>query len=321
VSVKALNAMKNIDRLSLIDRIGRELQSRMSYSDISTYLRGFGVNTSKEISGVNSKWVYTKELLSDTPGDTILRIADELNIPHGYIIGPARETFESSFWAVNHFRLFVSHLSTFKREAGLLQGILRRYGISAFVAHVDIEPTKEWQDEIEAALNSMDALVAILMPGFHESNWTDQEVGFAIGRGALVIPVMRGLTPYGLMGKFQGLNSHGKNVGQVAREVFDVIAESPKTRARMLSCLVETTLQSGSEEDGLDKLGIMASISDLPVAYLEKLREGVLDSRLFRESESLLRRTNDLFTSRGLAKIARPEGSLSEKSVDEDIPF
>jgi len=56
--------MKNIDGLSLIDRIGRELQSRMSHSDIATYLRGFGVDTSKETSGVNSKWVYTKKLLS-----------------------------------------------------------------------------------------------------------------------------------------------------------------------------------------------------------------------------------------------------------------
>jgi len=44
---------------------------------------------------------------------------------------------------------------------GRLQSSLRRFGISAFVAHVDIDPTKEWQDEIEAALFSMDALAAI----------------------------------------------------------------------------------------------------------------------------------------------------------------
>jgi len=313
--------MKNIDRLSLIDRIGRELQSRMSYSDIATYLRGFGVDTSKETSGVNSKWVYTKELLSDVAGDTILRIADELNIPHGYTVSPSREMVESSFWAANHFRLFVSHLSTFKRETALLQASLRRYGISAFVAHVDIEPTKEWQDEIEAALYSMDAVVAILMPGFHESKWTDQEVGVAIGRGVLVIPVMRGLTPYGLMGKFQGLNALGKSVGQIAREIFDIVVASPKTRGRILSCLVDTTLQAESDEDGLRKLGIMASVADLPVAYLEKLREGVLDSRVFGESEDLRRKLNELLTKRGLAEVASPKAAGAETVLDEDIPF
>jgi len=313
--------MKNIDRLSLIDRIGRELQSRMSYSDISAYLRGFGVDTSKETSGVNSKWVFTKELLSDVAGDTILRIADELEIPHAYAVTPAREIVESSFWAPNHFRLFTSHLSNFKRETALLQGSLRHYGVSAFVAHVDIEPTKEWQSEIEAALYSMDALLAILMPGFHESKWTDQEVGVAIGRGVLVIPVMRDLTPYGLMGKFQGLNALGKTVGQIAREIFDIVVGSPKTRARVLSCLIDTALQAESYEDGARKLEIIASVAELPVAYLERLREGFFSSRVFRESEVLHRTLNGLLAKRGLAEVAKPRPSETGTVLDEDIPF
>lgn len=175
--------LAHIERFSLIDRIGRELQSRMRYADISAYLAKFGVDTSKETSGVNSKWVYTKELLADAPSEAVLRIADELGIPHGYTVTPSRGIAESQFWEPNYFRLFLSHLSSFKRTAGGLQRSLRRFGISAFVAHVDIEPTREWQDEIEAALYSMDALAAILMPGFKDSDWTDQELGVAIGRG------------------------------------------------------------------------------------------------------------------------------------------
>ena len=72
--------MKHIERLEVIDRIGRELQARMSYSDINVYLRGFGVDTSKPTSGVNSKWVYSKELLADTPIKTIVEIADDLRV-------------------------------------------------------------------------------------------------------------------------------------------------------------------------------------------------------------------------------------------------
>jgi len=86
-------------------------------------------------------------------------------------------------------------LSAFKKTTGQLQTALRSYGVSAFVAHVDIEPTREWMSEIEAGLHSMDALVAILMPGFKESNWTDQEVGVAVGRGVLVIRSCVGLNP------------------------------------------------------------------------------------------------------------------------------
>jgi hypothetical protein len=134
----------------------------------------------------------------------------------------------------------VSHLSSFKKTAAALQSALRKFGISAFVAHVDIEPTREWHDEIEAGLFSMDALAAILMPGFKESNWTDQEVGVAVGRGVLVVPIIRGLDPYGFIGKYQGFQAHGKTVVQVARAVFDILVSSPKTRGRALTCLVDT---------------------------------------------------------------------------------
>jgi hypothetical protein len=178
--------LKNLDRLSLIDRIGRALQARMSYVDIAAYLKASGVDTDKPTSGVNSKWVYTKELLAEAPADVVLRIADELELPHAYTVTATKDTVEATFWEPQHFRLFLCHLASFKKTTAALQSALRRFGISAFVAHVDIEPTREWQDEIEAGLWSMDALAAILIPGFKESNWTDQEVGIAVGRGVLL---------------------------------------------------------------------------------------------------------------------------------------
>ena len=51
----------------------------------------------------------------------------------------------------------------------------------------------------------MDALAAILTPGFNESKWTDQEVGVAVGRGSLIIPIRKGMNPYGFIGKYQGM--------------------------------------------------------------------------------------------------------------------
>jgi hypothetical protein len=50
--------------------------------------------------------------------------------------------------------LFLSHLASLKVTVGKLKLSLRKYAISGFVAHEDIDPTKEWQDEIEAALFS-----------------------------------------------------------------------------------------------------------------------------------------------------------------------
>lgn len=290
----------------------------MGYADIAAYLKAYAIDTAKQTSGVNSKWVYTKELLADVPAQTVLAIADELEIPHTYTVTATKETVEATFWEPHHFRLFLSHLSAFKKTTAAFQTALRRFGISAFVAHVDIEPTKEWQDEIEAGLFSMDALAAILMPGFKESNWTDQEVGVAVGRGVLIIPIIRGLDPYGFIGKYQGFQALGKNVSQVAEGVFHILIGSPKTRGRMLTCLVDTALQSSQDGDAIEKLNRLETVSNLQEAYLERLREGAAASAIFAKGPAL-DQLNQLLVKRGIQKVAGHE--VAALATDQGVPF
>lgn len=95
-------------------------------------------------------------------------------------------------WQDDGYRLFLSHKADVKKEVTKVKEQLGIYGVSAFVAHTSIKPTLAWQSEIESALYSMDALVALMTKGFHESYWTDQEVGFALGRHVPVIPVKLG---------------------------------------------------------------------------------------------------------------------------------
>src|SRR2546425_3622997 len=67
-------------------------------------------------------------------------------------------------WEPDHFRLFITHVATRKIEAHELKRHLEPFYVSCFVAHDDIEPTREWEDEIEEALRTMDALAALLSP-------------------------------------------------------------------------------------------------------------------------------------------------------------
>lgn len=110
-------------------------------------------------------------------------------------------------WGEEGFRVFLSHKSEVKKETADLKDRVRLFGISCFVAHEDIHPTKTWQDEIENALASMDGFVALMTADFHDSDWTDQEVGFAFARGVPLIAVRLGKDPYGFIGKFQALSS------------------------------------------------------------------------------------------------------------------
>jgi TIR domain len=80
-----------------------------------------------------------------------------------------------SFWRQGFFRLFISNTSANKISAHNLKASLANYQVAAFVAHDDIEPTTEWQAEIELALRTMHALTAITTPDFIESRWCDQK--------------------------------------------------------------------------------------------------------------------------------------------------
>jgi hypothetical protein len=116
--------------------------------------------------------------------------------------------------------VFLSHKSEVKKETAELKDSLRVFGISCFVAHDDIHPTKEWQDEIENALGSMDGFVALMTEGFHDSLWTDQEVGFAVARGVPIVAARLGKDPYGFIGKFQALSCTWQTACEKIVKVF-----------------------------------------------------------------------------------------------------
>ncbi len=138
------------------------------------------------------------------------------------------------------------------------------FGISAFVAHADIQPTKEWQEEIENALASMDAFVALLTEGFHESDWTDQEVGYALGRSVPLIAVKLGKDPYGFIGKFQALSCKW---AEAPLELAKLLIKQP----RMLDALIDAVPGCGSFDNGNTLSQILPSIEVLTEKQAEKL--------------------------------------------------
>ena len=118
-----------------------------------------------------------------------------------------KNIIENRIWGRGKIRVFLSHKSEYKNETARLKNELSKHDISCFVAHEDVEPTREWQTEIENALFSMDILVALMTEGFQESYWTDQEIGIALGQKKRVISVNLGTSPYGFIGKVQALSS------------------------------------------------------------------------------------------------------------------
>ncbi|WP_218395572.1 toll/interleukin-1 receptor domain-containing protein [Alteromonas lipotrueae] len=308
--------MNGLEKIEFLDSIGAELQSRMTFSDINTYFRTHGVPTDDTVE-YSSKRIYAKEMLADVDEELLLELASELGIIDTSISSDTKK--DVGFWKPGHFRLFLSHLASFKVQTSHLQTALRKYAISSFVAHEDIEPTKEWQNEIEAGLQTMDALAAILMSGFKESSWCDQEVGVAVGRNVLIIPIRKGLDPYGFIEKFQGIQAQGKKIGEVAEAIFFTLVKSPKTKSKILSSLAGAIANASSSEEAIEKVLILKSVDNVPTEILENLKQQVVDNKNLIDSEEFVNCLNAILVKFNVSKLTNSQPIMD---VDWDnFPF
>ena len=167
-------------------------------------------------------------------------------------------------WREEGFRIFMSHKSEVKKETAKLKDRLRLFGISCFVAHEDIHPTKKWQDEIENALASMDGFVALMTANFHESDWTDQEVGFAFARGVPIIAVQLGKNPYGFIGKFQALSSTWP---MAAEQIVKILIKND----RMFSAYINELRKCPNWDSGNILAQALSGIEQLTDAQIDEL--------------------------------------------------
>jgi TIR domain-containing protein len=183
-----------------------------------------------------------------------------------------------SFWQTGFFRLFISHTSATKSSAHNLKAALGKFQVAAFVAHDDIEPTREWQLEIERALRTADALAAIITPDFVESSWCDQEVGFAFGRGKLVVPLCKESVPHGFLGRYQGFKAQGLNAVDVATQVFEILLVHALSAERMADALVEGVASAWSFQGAMDAMALLERVPKLTEAQVARLVQSITNN-------------------------------------------
>ncbi len=228
-------------------------------------------------------------------------------------------------WGQEHVRIFLSHKSSVKQHATRLKESFARCGIAAFVAHEDIEPTEEWQREIERALFSMDALVALLSEDYKDSNWTDQEVGVAIGRGVPLIAVRLGLDPYGLMAKGQGLGGCSwSDTDSMAVKIFQVLHKRLPDRSRLFDCALSAYAASVTWEDSAWKIEHLLSIfedltPDQVTHVFKAYRTNEQNRRSFKGTD-LLQPLLKKWTGKRW-EVRNNELISPERTKEEEIPF
>lgn len=253
-------------RITLLTEISSRLQME-EWPLIDLTLSQFGVPTTDEWQGGN-KNTYVIEMSKGASDNVLIEIAQHVGFLFEEVPKPG---IDPPFWRKRMFRLFITHLSSEKILAAQLQEALLSYGISGFVAHNDIEPALEWQTQIETALATADSLVALLHPAFHASNWTDQEIGFAMGRGLPVFAVRFGQDPYGFIGRFQGFVGGGKTSDVLARELFDAYRKNKQSQKRMGEVLLNLFEDSSSFIAAKARIGYLEQLEVWESSFVPRL--------------------------------------------------
>lgn len=221
---------------------------------------------------------------------------------------------EPSFWTNGYYKLFISHVSSNKDSAIWLKNILSQYGVSCFVAHEDIKPTKEWQSEIESALRTMDGLCAIYSKDFHDSDWCDQELGHALGRNVIIIPLIKDCLPYGFAGKIQGIKAKGMTVSHVAEEIFKILSSNEITYQRIIGNLL---LNAKNDEDAKHWLDLLSKMDGIDFGVLSYIKDKFSDNKIL---SSGLADANELFAKYGIKPVIMQVATQVIDSKD-DLPF
>lgn len=227
-------------------------------------------------------------------------------------IAPA-DTEVRRLWPEGRFRLFLSHVAKHKVAVSKLKDELESFGISAFVAHEAIKPSLEWQREIELALRSMHALLALVTPDFHASLWTDQEVGWAFGRGVLVVPVRLEADPYGFAGKVQGISGDLEKPKTLAKAVFETLLANPQTHGEVRRAFVGALCDSDSFNQSILLRDYIPEITDFTDEEKTAMREACENngqvSQAWRVPETIYK------------AFGKPKKSVAKPAEADDMPF
>lgn len=270
-------ALSPSDRIKVIAEVARRLDSE-TWPLIDLTLSQFGQPTTDQWGGNKSDYVI--QMLGIASDEALSGLAHHV----GFEIANPATKLDPPFWKDGHVRIFISHLAEHCKYAGKLKDTLEEYGFTSFVAHTDIQPTAEWQDEILTALSTAEVLIALLHEGFDESVWTDQEVGFAMGRGLPTFAIRLGKDPHGFIGRFQAFNGNRKPCEELAKEIFDALRTHKSMQRRMCEIVIARFEDSYSFANAKANMELVEELEFWTKEYSKRIQKAAEENSQVRGS-------------------------------------
>lgn len=278
-------ALSSSKRVSLTKKIIAHLEDE-DWPLIDLTLKQFDFPTTDTWSGNTQS--YLVEMLSKGNDAKLVELADHCDGKDGTVAD------ELLYWTPGTLRVFISHLSAKQAKAGLLQDALDEHGMSSFVAHRDVHPTLEWQAEIETALQTCELMVALIHPDFHDSDWCDQEIGWALGRGIPVFTVRIGADPKGFVSRFQAFTGAGKKPEAIASEIFEAALAHKMLQARMAEIAVTRFVESGHFHVAKARIAVLEKLKYWDPSFSKRIKKAAAENYEIEHAFGVPERVNSL---------------------------
>jgi len=253
-------ALTSRDRIRLKRAIAREVEDTWSWDHQNLLLGEFGIP-------------MLEDGRYDAFADRLATISDEHLVemyaavfdvdPERIDVVAAGST--DSLWRPGYVRLFISHVSDEREFTQQIADELAVVGIHGFVAHETMEIGENWQRQIEAALRTMDAFLALVHPTFKARSWCQQEVGWAFGRSVPRLAIRLAEDPVGFLGSDQWRSMLGRSANEVASEVSSWVGRLPDLGEAVLDGLINALADARNyfdAEAAAKRVVALGSISD-----------------------------------------------------------
>jgi hypothetical protein len=234
------------ERIRLIKETATTLSKR-PWAEIQLTLREFDISTWEPFEP--DEFAYCTRQLQEATDEVLSEV-------HEFLLGEDAAPMQvepDAIWGNQPARVFLSHTHHHREFLGEVKACLAGLGVSGFVAHSDINPSAQWRGTIRAALMSCHMLAAFLSDEFHDSQWCDQEVGWALGRGVPVLPVRFAEVSErkdGFIEEAQeialGVASVYRRANRASEAIFDCLFTHASTRDVAVQALAEAFVHSES---------------------------------------------------------------------------
>ena len=237
---------------------------------------------------------------------------------------------QTTIWEAGKLRLFVSHRDAHKKKAMDLAKSLDLFGISSFVAHETIEPTKEWRAEIINGLDTMEAMLVFLTDDFHESSFTNQEIGYALGRNVPIVSLkLETRDPPGFINHEQAERGRMDSIESSALKISRLLYKKLQKENELRTAIINSFCQSRHFNETIETFNVLKVFTNvLDSSDVDKIIDAFNNNYQLRKCGYLSsnKRLLTFLETAGDFQFRMEDGNLSRatsssKIDDAEIPF